>query len=174
MSLPTFQRSVLPPSSGRWVQTSETLANSRHSARLFVPEDSHLQAVYCLFLSATSGTERFSNVFPFQQNYFARVQINKSDVHSRQMQYLTSSSTSLPFPCLVCLLTCIIYYMLCGFHELIINSLVIELEVSTQAWSKPTLGMFQNSVAAVFHLQNPLLKDTRISRRCSQHTVLNE
>jgi hypothetical protein len=57
MSLPVFQRLVLPPSLGRSglitlmmeaVQTSETLVNSYQSTRLYNPEDSHLHSL--LFL----------------------------------------------------------------------------------------------------------------------------
>jgi hypothetical protein len=37
-----FQRCVLPPSSGRWVSTSETLVNINLTTRLCIPEDSKL------------------------------------------------------------------------------------------------------------------------------------
>jgi hypothetical protein len=50
-SLPTFQRYLLPPSSGRWLialmmeaaNTSETSVNLYQTTRRNIPEDSHLQ-----------------------------------------------------------------------------------------------------------------------------------
>jgi hypothetical protein len=52
-SLPTFQRYLLPPSSGRWVLTSETSVNFYQTTRRNIPEDSHPELPSRLLLTQT-------------------------------------------------------------------------------------------------------------------------